>query len=224
VLNRFSLGFSEFLASQHGYCVYSCDGRGTGLNNQYGNSHMYAVYRRLGVFELEDQLEFGRWIRSQGSTDRPISLWGWSYGGFMAAMVFSAGRANDVFGKLVSVAPVTSWAYYDTAYTERFMREPQNNTDGYAETSIMARVTNQTAQPGGGGAVQPPPPPLWAEMLLVHGTADDNVHFQHAAVLNAVLTARNVQLCTNQFYTDEDHGLGTATRHLYTMMVDFLSR
>lgn len=106
------------------------------------------------------------------------------------------------------------------------MREPQNNTEGYAETSIMARVQNQTDpdRPAGGAGAAPSPSPLWAEMLLVHGTADDNVHFQHAAVLNAVLTARDVQQCTSQFYTDEDHGLGTATRHLYTMIVHFLNR
>ena len=92
-------------------------------------------------------------------------MWGWSYGGFMAALAYSAGTLNDVFSTLVSVAPVTSWEYYDTAYTERFMLRPLDNAPGYTATSVMSRIAR----------LQDVSTDLWSHFLLVHGTADDNV-------------------------------------------------
>jgi dipeptidyl aminopeptidase/acylaminoacyl peptidase len=191
--------------------------------------------------ELVDQLEFGRHLRQKrGGGPGRLALWGWSYGGFMASLAFadavaatppavgalagdntrargtSADASDGVFTAMVAVAPVTSWEYYDSAYTERFMLTPGENGVGYAGSSIMSRLTGNRSS---SAAASHP------AFLLAHGTADDNVHFQHAADLVRTLTTMSDgPRFESQFYTDEDHGLGGVTRSLYATIVRFLAR
>jgi dipeptidyl aminopeptidase/acylaminoacyl peptidase len=194
--------------------------------------------------ELADQLEFGRHLRrKRGGGQGRLALWGWSYGGFMASLAFAeavavasppaadalagdntppaaadAAAGDGVFTAMVAVAPVTSWEYYDSAYTERFMLTPGENGVGYAGSSIMSRLTGNGSSSSSSSSSHP-------AFLLAHGTADDNVHFQHAADLVRTLTTMpDGPRFESQFYTDEDHGLGGVTRSLYATIVRFLAR
>lgn len=210
-VRRFSLGFTEYMASSHNVCVYSLDARGTGFNNRYGNNFTYAVKNQLGVLESQDLVEFANHLKDVTHAD--VAMWGWSYGGFMASMALSS-HCRPPFTKLVSVAPVTDWRFYDSAYTERYMDLPTNssNLKGYKTSSVLERVKAQES-------------PMPGDFLLVHGLADDNVHPQNGLNLDRFLrTYHNQFTFRTQYYVNQDHGLGEVTTSLYTLLTDFLLR
>lgn len=198
-------GFNHFwyqhLASK-GYIVVSVDNRGTGAR---GRDFKKVTYQQLGHYELIDQMETARWLGKQSYVDPyRIGIWGWSYGGYMSSLAIT--RGADLFSTAIAVAPVTTWRYYNTIYTERYMRTPQENPEGYDDNSPVNYAKK-----------------LKGKYLLIHGTADDNVHVQNAMqMINALIDA-NVPF--EQFmYPDRNHGIyGGYTRlHLYNMMTKFI--
>eukprot|EP00842_Homolaphlyctis_polyrhiza_P004652 jgi/Hompol1/5188/HPOL_004208-RA len=172
----------------YGFIVVQVDGRGTGFK---GRKFRSSVSRHLGLHEVEDQVEAAKWIVRQGFADeKRIAIWGWSYGGYMAAKTIEAN--TGVFAVGMAVAPVIDWRYYNTIYSERYMKTPARNPDGFS-TSAVKDMTGFHK----------------SKFLLIHGTADDNVHVQNSAVLVWRLTGSGVP--SSQFrvsyYTDSDHGI-----------------
>ena len=190
------------MLAQEGYIVVSVDARGTGFR---GKDFKHSTYLQLGKLETEDQIEAAKILGSYKYIDENrIGIFGWSYGGYMSSLCITKGA--DVFSTAIAVAPVTNWRYYDNIYTERFMRTPQENGDNYDMNSPINHVDK-----------------LKGNYLLIHGTADDNVHFQNALeMVNALVNANK------QFdffaYPDRNHGIyGGYTRwHLYDMMTNYL--
>lgn len=194
--------FWHSLLTQQGYLVACVDGRGTGYK---GSNFKKCTYKELGKYEVEDQIFAARFFAEQPYIDKNrIGIWGWSFGGFMSSnCLFQAG---DLFKTAIAVAPVTSWRFYDTIYTERFMQTPQENPSGYDNNSPITHAKK-----------------LKGNYLLIHGTADDNVHVQNAMVLITQL----VQLNKNfdwLIYPDKDHSIyGGYTRlQLYQKMTEYL--
>ncbi|MBO6793173.1 MAG: S9 family peptidase [Balneolaceae bacterium] len=191
----------QYLANQ-GYIIVSVDNRGTGAR---GEAFKNQTYLQLGVLETEDQVEAARQIADLAYVDADrIGIWGWSYGGFMSTNALAQG--NDVFSTAIAVAPVTHWKYYDTIYTERFMRTPQTNPEGYEAGSPINYVDQITG-----------------EYLLIHGTGDDNVHYQNAVILVEELIKHDIQFET-MYYPNRNHGIygGNTRRHLWKLMSDFI--
>lgn len=157
------------LMAEKGYIIFTVDNRGS-----YGRGHVFEtpVYHHFGKIELQDQLAGVRWLKSQSFVDPlRIGIWGWSYGGYMT--LYSILNAPDVFKAAVSVAPVTDWKLYDTIYTERYMGTPQENPDGYKDSSPVTYASH-----------------LQTKLMEVHGTGDDNVHFANTAeMLNGFIAA-----------------------------------
>ncbi|XP_062383632.1 dipeptidyl peptidase 4 [Sardina pilchardus] len=201
---RFRLGWSAYLASTEKVIVASFDGRGSGYQ---GDEIMHLIYKRLGTYEVEDQITAARRFIDLGYIDKErIAIWGWSYGGYVTSMVLGAG--SGVFKCGIAVAPVSKWEYYDSIYTERYMLRPQDNQAFYDNSTVTGRAKNFES----------------VQYLLIHGTADDNVHFQQAAQISKALVDEQVDF-EAMWYTDEDHGLGgTAYHHVYTHMSHFLKR
>uniref|UniRef100_A0A673HXW3 Dipeptidyl peptidase 4-like n=1 Tax=Sinocyclocheilus rhinocerous TaxID=307959 RepID=A0A673HXW3_9TELE len=199
---RFRVGWSTYLASTEKVIVASFDGRGSGYQ---GDKIMHALYKRLGTYEVEDQITAARHFIDMGFIDKNrVAIWGWSYGGYVTSMVLGAG--SGVFKCGMAVAPVSKWEYYDSIYTERYMLTPAENQAFYDNSTVTGRAKNFKS----------------VQYLLVHGTADDNVHFQQAAQISKALVDEQVDFDT-MWYTDEDHGLGgSANRHVYTHMSHFL--
>lgn len=190
------------MLAQKGYIVVSVDGRGTGAR---GRAFKTITYRNLGKWEVNDQVEAAKYLGTLPYVDKTrIGIWGWSYGGYMAALTILKGA--DVFSTAVAVAPVTHWKFYDTIYTERFMRTPQDNPEGYAES---APITHAGLLKG--------------KLLLVHGTTDDNVHWQNSVQLIDALQKEGKQF-EQMFYVNKNHGIGgQSTRvHLFEMITEFL--
>ena len=133
-----------------------------------------------------------------------MAIWGWSYGGYMAALGISKG--HDVYSAAISVAPVTHWRFYDTIYTERFMQTPQMNPEGYKKGSPMNYADK-----------------IRGDYLLVHGTGDDNVHFQNSMEWVNILVANDVPF-ESMYYPNRNHGIygGNTRKHLYRMLNDFI--
>src|SRR5690606_18577297 len=155
----------DFLA-QHDYLVVCVDNRGTGFR---GAEFKQMTYLQLGKYEIIDQIEAAKWLGQQSYVDKErIGLWGWSYGGYMASLAITKGA--DVFKTTIAVAPVTNWRYYDTIYTERYLRTPQENPEGYDDNSPINFADK-----------------IKGNFLLVHGTADDNVHFQNSVMFSESL-------------------------------------
>lgn len=201
VLDRWSVDWEYYLATK-GYVVVCVDGRGTGAR---GADFRKCTYGKLGILETKDQVETAKYLAQQSFIDKDrIGIWGWSYGGSMTLWSMSTGE--KVFKAGIAVAPVTDWRLYNTAYTERFMNRPQENFDGYTETSAINMVSK-----------------LNGKLLIVHGTADDNVHLQNTLLYIDKLVEADKQF-EMQLYTDKNHSiLGKQTRrHLYTRMSDFL--
>jgi dipeptidyl-peptidase-4 len=203
VVNRWNRRAPWFqLLVQEGYIIACVDNRGT---NGRGEEFRKSTYMQLGKLETIDQVEAATYLGdlSYINKDR-IGIFGWSYGGFMTSLCLTKG--NGVFKMGIAVAPVTNWRYYDTVYTERFMRTPQENPGGYDDNSPI----NFTDQ-------------LQGKLLLVHGTADDNVHFQNSIDFVSALVESNVQF-DMQFYPNKNHGIygGNTTYHLYTRMTEFI--
>ncbi|XP_031714404.1 dipeptidyl peptidase 4 isoform X2 [Anarrhichthys ocellatus] len=201
---RFKLNWDTYLSSSNGIIVASFDGRGSGYQ---GDEIMHAIYRRLGTFEVEDQIAAVRKFINMGFIDKDrIAIWGWSYGGYVTSMALGAG--TGLFKCGIAVAPVAKWEYYDAVYTERYMGDPAENSDAYKNSTVTARAMNFRT----------------VDYLLVHGTADDNVHFQQAAQISKALVDNQVDFET-MWYTDRDHALrGSAFYHTYTLMSHFLQK
>ncbi|MDR1763871.1 MAG: S9 family peptidase [Dysgonamonadaceae bacterium] len=201
VLDRYEMDWCNYLANQ-GFIIAAVDGRGTGAR---GAEFRKQTYLKLGIMESDDQAAAAKYLGSQPFIDASrIAIWGWSFGGYNVLMSLS--RGGGVFKAGVAIAPVTDWRFYDSVYTERFMRTPQENESGYNAASPLALAGN-----------------LQGKLLLIHGTADDNVHFQ-----NTMYYARRLEDLGKQFdmqiYPDKNHSiLGRETRrHLYTRVIDFL--
>ncbi|KAG2236310.1 hypothetical protein INT48_001374 [Thamnidium elegans] len=200
---RFELSWSTFLASKLGYIVVTVDGRGTGFK---GRKYKVGIRGRLGELETIDQINAARhWSSLEYVDSSRIAIWGWSYGGYMTSKVIEAN--SGIFAAGLAVAPVTDWRFYDSIYTERYMLTPQLNPDGY----IQSAVNNMT------GFEEP-------NFLLVHGTGDDNVHFQNSAVLVDKLTRANIHNYQVQFFPDSNHAIRhhNANPNLYYMLTKFL--
>ena len=190
------------MLAQKGYVVVCVDNRGTGGR---GEAFKKMTYMDLGKYETEDQIAAAKYLGTLPFVDAArIGIFGWSYGGYMSSLCLLKG--NDVFEAGIAVAPVTNWKWYDSIYTERYMRTEQENQKGYADNS----PTNFASQ-------------LKGNYLLVHGLADDNVHFQHTAEMANQLIAANKQFDT-MFYPNRHHSIGdsNAKIHLYTLMTRFL--
>lgn len=191
------------MLAQQGYIVVCVDGRGTGYK---GRNFKKLTQNELGKYELEDQISAAKLFGDKEFIDAGrIGIWGWSYGGFMASNAMF--QANDVFKAAIAVAPVTSWRFYDTVYTERYMMTPQENASGYDDNSPISHVDKFDK----------------GNYLLVHGSADDNVHVQNTMQLIEALVQANKQFDW-RIYPDKNHGIyGGSTRlHLYTLMTNFI--
>ncbi|XP_061926464.1 dipeptidyl peptidase 4-like [Entelurus aequoreus] len=201
---RFKLNWATFLSSTYGIVVASFDGRGSGYQ---GDQILHAIYRRLGTFEVEDQMAAVRKFIDMGFIDKDrIAIWGWSYGGYVTSMALGAG--SGLFKCGIAVAPVAKWEYYDAVYTERYMGTPKDNSESYQNSTVTSRAKNFKG----------------LDYLLVHGTADDNVHFQQAAQISKALVDEQVDF-EAMWYTDKDHNLrGSAFHHTYTLMSHFLNK
>ncbi|MGC9341110.1 MAG: DPP IV N-terminal domain-containing protein, partial [Bacteroidales bacterium] len=187
---------------QQGYIVACLDNRGT---NGRGEDFRKSTYLQLGKYETEDQIAAAKFLRDKDYIDEDrIGIFGWSYGGYMSLLCLFKGA--DVFSMAISVAPVTNWRYYDTIYTERFMRTPQENPEGYDENSPIFFTDR-----------------MRGKLLLIHGMGDDNVHFQNSAELVKALVDSDKQF-ESQFYPNKNHGIygGNTTFHLYSRMTDFI--
>ncbi|KAJ2771720.1 Dpp4p, partial [Coemansia nantahalensis] len=206
----FALDWMSALVSQRDvpdmpWIVVRVDGRGTGYK---GRRFRTSVAGKLGVLEPADQAAAARYFQRQAFVNpQRIAIWGWSYGGYTTARAIE--RHSDVFRVGMAVAPVTSWRLYDSVYTERYLRTPQDNRDGYAQSA----VTNTT------GFAR-------ARFLVQHGTGDDNVHLQNTLALADMLAAENVPGFEVAVYADSDHSIYThgVRPALYARMVNFLFR
>jgi len=199
--NRWEFGWHNLLA-QKGYIVVCVDGRGTAAR---GETFRKITYKELGKYETIDQIEAAKHLGTLAYVDaKRIGIWGWSYGGFETLLAMTKGA--DYFKAGIAVAPVTNWRYYDNIYTERYMRKPQDNASGYDDNSPINHADK-----------------LKGKLLLVHGTADDNVHVQNSMEMSEALVQAGKQF-KQFYYTNRNHGIyGGYTRyHLYTMMTNFI--
>ena len=200
VLDKWGISWETYMASL-GYVVACVDGRGTGGR---GSEFQKCTYLNLGVKEAKDQVEAAKYLGGLPYVDKGrIGIWGWSFGGYMTIMSMREG--TPVFKAGVAVAAPTDWKYYDTVYTERFMRTPKENAEGYKAASAFSRADN-----------------LHGNLLLVHGMADDNVHFQNCTEYAEHLVQLGKQF-DMQVYTNRNHGIygGNTRNHLYTKLTNF---
>ncbi|WP_291788999.1 S9 family peptidase [Cecembia sp.] len=187
-----------------GYIVVCVDNRGTGAR---GRDFKHMTYANLGKLETEDQIAGAKFMASMPFVDASrIGIWGWSYGGYMSSLALLMG--NDVFKAAIAVAPVTTWRYYDTIYTERYLQTPQLNAVGYDDYSPITHVNK-----------------LKGNYLLIHGTGDDNVHYQNAVDMVDALIKADKHFET-MYYPNRNHGIygGNTTWHLYSLMTDWIKK
>ena len=201
-----SWGWFNYFWYQHlnqlGYIVACVDNRGTGGK---GAEFKKMTYQELGKYETIDQINAAKHFGSLDYIDsNRIGIQGWSYGGYMSSLAITKGA--DVFKMAIAVAPVTNWRYYDNIYTERYMRTPQENASGYDENSPINHVDK-----------------LKGSYLLIHGSADDNVHVQNTMEMISALVKANKQFDLF-IYPDKNHGIygGNTRYHLYKKMTDFI--
>ena len=191
----------QLLASK-GYIVVSVDNRGTGGK---GSEFRKSTYAQLGKLECEDQIDAAKYLSTQSYIDPArIGIWGWSFGGYLTSLCMTKGA--DVFKSGIAVAPVTNWRFYDSIYTERYLKLPSENASGYDENSPVTFADR-----------------LKGNYLLVHGTGDDNVHFQNAVSMVNALVKANKKF-DSFYYPDKNHGIsgGNTRNHLYGMMTEFV--
>lgn len=201
--NTFNGAWFRMLAQQ-GYIVVSVDNRGTGAR---GEAFRKSTYMQLGKLEAWDQIAAAQYLATYPYVDKnSIAIFGWSYGGYLAALCLALGA--EVFHAAIAVAPVTSWRFYDTIYTERYMRTPQENPAGYDDYSPLTHASK-----------------IKGSLLLVHGSADDNVHYQNTLEMIDALVEADADF-ELLIYTNHDHGIagGNARLHLYRQMTRFLER
>ncbi|MBE7640641.1 prolyl oligopeptidase family serine peptidase [Salegentibacter sp. BLCTC] len=190
------------LLANEGYIIAAVDGRGTGFK---GADFKKVTQNELGKYEVEDQIAAAKKFAELDYIDEDrIGIWGWSYGGFMSSNAILKG--NDTFSMAIAVAPVISWRFYDTIYTERYMTTPQENPSGYDENSPINHVEK-----------------LKGDYLLIHGGGDDNVHVQNTMRMVEALVQANKQFDW-AIYPDRNHGIygGNTRLHLYTLMTNFI--
>ncbi len=195
------VGWFQYL-SQQGYIIACVDNRGT---NGRGEEFRKSTYMQLGKLETIDQLDAAKWFGSQVYIDaKRIGIFGWSYGAYMTSLCMTKGYGMYKMG--IAVAPVTSWRYYDSIYSERFMRTPQENPRGYDDNSPIKFADG-----------------LQGKLLLIHGSGDDNVHFQNTIDFAEALVQADKQF-EMQVYPNRNHGIygGNTTFHLYTRMTNFI--
>jgi dipeptidyl-peptidase-4 len=204
VMNQFSgrdFWWYQMLA-QKGYIIVCVDGTGTGFR---GEEFKKKTYLQLGKYESDDQIAAAKYFAKQPYIDTSrIGIWGWSFGGYMSSICLLKGA--DVFKTAIAVAPVTNWRYYDNIYTERYMRTPQENAKGYDDNSPVNMVDK-----------------LKGNYLLIHGTADDNVHYQNAIEMQKALINANKDF-DSEAYPNKNHGIsGGVTRlQLYRKLTNFI--
>jgi dipeptidyl-peptidase 4 len=190
------------MLAQKGYIILCVDGRGTGSR---GEAFKKCTYKQLGKLESDDQIAVAKYFAKQTYIDASrIGIWGWSYGGYMSSICITKGA--DVFKSAIAVAPVTNWRYYDNIYTERYMQKPQDNAAGYDDNSPVNMVKN-----------------LKGNYLLIHGSADDNVHYQNAMeMINALIKADKD--FDSEVYPNRAHGIsgGNTRYHLYKRLTKFV--
>lgn len=205
VVNRFgAVSFWHQLLAEKGFIVVSVDNTGTGSR---GEEFKKKTYLQLGKYEIEDQIDAAKYMGALSFVDKKnIGHWGWSYGGFMSSLAITKG--NEVFTAAVAVAPVTSWRFYDNIYTERYMRTPQENPKGYDDNSPI----NFTDM-------------IRGKYLIIHGLADDNVHFQNSTQMISALVKSNIDF-ESAYYPNKNHGIsGTTdntTFHLWSKMTNWI--
>jgi dipeptidyl-peptidase-4 len=191
------------MLAQKGYIVVCVDNRGTGYR---GADFRKTTYMQLGKHETNDQIEAAKWLGKQTYVDPArIGIWGWSYGGYLSSLCITKGA--DIFSMAISVAPVTTWRFYDTIYTERYLRTPQENPKGYDDNSPI-NFANL----------------LKGKFLLVHGTGDDNVHFQNSVMFSEALIQANKPF-EQAYYPNKAHGIfgGNSSIHLFNKMTEFVT-
>lgn len=201
VKNTWAIDWDNYLA-QEGYIVVCVDPRGTGAR---GEEFRKCTYMQLGKYESDDQIAAAKYLREKPYIDgKRICIWGWSYGGFMSSLCLMKGA--DVFTAAIAVAPVTHYKYYDSVYTERYMRKPADNEKGYNDNSPLNWVNK-----------------LEGKLLICHGTADDNVHVQNTYELSEKLVQAGKQF-EMQIYTNRNHSIfgGNTRLHLYNRFMKFL--
>ena len=190
------------MLAQKGYIIVCVDGTGTGFR---GEEFKKKTYLQLGKYESDDQIAVAKYFAKQKYIDASrIGIWGWSYGGYMSSICILKGA--DVFKTAIAVAPVTNWRYYDNIYTERYMQTPQTNAKGYDDNSPVNMVKN-----------------LKGNYLIIHGTADDNVHFQNSVMMVDELIKANKDF-DSEYYPNKNHGIsGGITRlQLYRKLTHFI--
>lgn len=207
VIDRWNIGsfsdggmFEAYMCDK-GFVMVCVDGRGTGGR---GAAFEKCTYMFLGVKEAKDQVETAKYLGTLPFVDKnKIGIWGWSFGGYTTLMSMSEG--TPVFRAGVAIAAPSDWKFYDTVYTERFMRTPKENGDGYAASSAILRADK-----------------LHGSLLLIHGTADDNVHFQNCAEYSEALVQANKQF-DMQIYMNRNHGIagGNTRNHLMNRVANF---
>lgn len=191
------------MLAQQGYIVACVDNRGTGAR---GRDFKKCTYQELGKLETQDQIQAAKYLGNQDYVDADrIGIFGWSYGGYMSSLCLTKGA--EFFSLAIAVAPVTNWRYYDTIYTERYMRTPQENASGYDDNSPINHVEK-----------------MQGDYLLVHGSADDNVHYQNTMEMIRAMVDADVQYDLF-IYPDKNHGIygGNTRYHLYTKMTNFIT-
>jgi dipeptidyl-peptidase-4 len=203
VTDRYGMDWTDYATTQ-GFIVACVDGRGTGAR---GEEFRKCTYMKLGLLESDDQAAAARYLGTLPYVDKDkIAIWGWSYGGYNVLMSMS--RGNGIFKAGVAIAPVTDWKYYDTVYAERFMRTPQQNADGYRMASAMEYARD-----------------LQGNLLIIHGSADDNVHVQNTMQYTNALIRAGKQF--DMFIMpDRDHSMrGTENRtYVYSKTIDYLKK
>jgi len=190
------------LLSQKGYIIVCIDNTGTGFR---GEIFKKKTYLQLGKLEIEDQIDAAKYMGTLPYVDpKRIGHWGWSFGGFMSCLAITKG--SDVFKSAIAVAPVTSWRFYDNVYTERYMRTPKENASGYDDNSPL----NFTDQ-------------IKGKFLIIHGTADDNVHFQNSVMMINKMINNNIEF-ESGYYPNKNHSIrgGNTSFHLYNKMTKFI--
>ncbi|XP_022174012.1 venom dipeptidyl peptidase 4 isoform X2 [Myzus persicae] len=202
-INKFSLEWNMFFSSSKNVIVAQIDGRGSGRR---GNRNTFANYLKLGTYEIEDQIAVTSYLQERFSfiDKSKTAIWGWSYGGYTAAMALTKDDKN-VFKCGLSVAPVTDWIYYDSIYTERYMGLLQDDTSGYKNASLLTHAEKLRGK----------------KYMVIHGTYDDNVHYQQSMMLSYELE-RRVILFRQQTYPDESHGLLSVRNHVYQTIGSYL--
>ncbi|MDA9144077.1 S9 family peptidase, partial [Bacteroidia bacterium] len=198
--NRYGQWF-QYLASK-GYVVVCVDNRGTGNK---GSEFQKCTYKQLGKIEQEDQRFAAEYFGRLPFIDKSrIGIWGWSFGGYLTSLCMT--KSPDIFKMGIAVAPVTHWKYYDNIYTERYLQRPQDNPSGYDDNSPINFAKN-----------------IKGKYLIVHGTGDDNVHFQNTAEMINAMIKENVKF-DSEIYPNRAHGISdrAARRHLFDRLTKFV--